>query len=699
MRLDCMHRRLRPLLVPFLLLFVSSESATVISYPETQVWDYLKSLDQSNVSTKCASSLNRVEKYLTDQQTLSEERQWFYKSYGSGDATQFTSRDQDRWIYRAFECLKAAGETSYSASQYPLHYCYGFNNKKRETAYGICIPSPCANDHQALLKSWQSAISKGNDLLTLDYEDCTKSRHETQWYQQSIPLVHFASDIVVVALIAVATIYHIKRGDKSKSMAAQLLLAFSFKRNAPKLIQMPKDPQSTITCMFGLRFLSMVWTLIGHSFIFVQAFIENIDYYKDDLVDNFWNQWITNFTLSVDVFLTLSGTLTAYSWFKKWQKNTTEVEPGYFSYGYWLRFYRHRVVRLWPAYIYTLIAVTSRISITHFHPMWPPTDPAVQCPKHWMENVFFINSLTDNRCLSWTWYIGTEFIFYLLAPIFLLTLRRNPTIGLLLSTAVILISSVLNVITMVNYNFPPTQLLWKQPAIFNPDYILHHLVIYIKPWYRIGPYIIGLLLGYHLAGFQSQTQKKARSVRFMLCGWTLASVAGFWSLYGLYPSLQGWNWPFYHLFYGATHRTVFSLALGWLIYACHTGAGGLLNRLLSMRVLLPLSSLSYSAYLIHMIPVVFTYLIQPFPLVYTTKLTLFAHCLVQLGLSYLFGVLCAFLAEMPALNIERVLLTRQPKSALKPLPNTDCEMQLKPNNTEVQSPLSPAPSMLSPKAS
>lgn len=86
---------------------------------------------------------------------------------------------------------------------------------------------------------------------------------------------------------------------------------------------MPKDTNSTITCMFGLRFLSMVWTLVGHSFIFVQAFIKNVDEFKDDLVNNFWNQYITNFTLSVDVFLTLSGTLTAFSWFRRWQKNKT----------------------------------------------------------------------------------------------------------------------------------------------------------------------------------------------------------------------------------------------------------------------------------------------------------------------------------------------------------------------------------------
>lgn len=41
--------------------------------------------------------------------------------------------------------------------------------------------------------------------------------------------------------------------------------------------------------------------------------------------------------------------------------------------------------------------------------MWPPTDPAVQCPKHWWENVLFINSLTDNRCMPWTWFV---YLFY-----------------------------------------------------------------------------------------------------------------------------------------------------------------------------------------------------------------------------------------------------------------------------------------------
>jgi len=257
-----------------------------------------------------------------------------------------------------------------------------------------------------------------------------------------------------------------------------------------------------------------------------------------------------------------------------------------------------------------------------------------------------------------------------LSPLFLLSLRQNPMIGLSLALLTTLASSFMNVLTMLQYNFPPTQMLWKQPEIFSPDFILHHLVIYIKPWYRIGPYLVGLVLGYHLAGFSNLPQKmRKRTFRFIAVGWIAALLTGFWALFGLYPALQGWNWPIYHLFYGATSRTVFSLAVGWVIYACHTGIGGPLNKLLSLPPLLPLSILSYTSYLIHMIPVVFTYVISPFPIYYTSKLYILQHCVVQLALSYCFGMICTMLAELPALNIERIMLNLgEKKTTLKPLP-------------------------------
>ena len=101
--------------------------------------------------------------------------------------------------------------------------------------------------------------------------------------------VHFGSDLVLIALVGFATVLHWRRGEllnghNKPRLSLQLLLCFSAKRNVQKLVQMPKERLSTITCFFGLRFGAMVWTLVGHSFIFIQAFLANVDEFKTDLV-------------------------------------------------------------------------------------------------------------------------------------------------------------------------------------------------------------------------------------------------------------------------------------------------------------------------------------------------------------------------------------------------------------------------------
>uniref|UniRef100_A0A1I7XPC4 DDE_3 domain-containing protein n=1 Tax=Heterorhabditis bacteriophora TaxID=37862 RepID=A0A1I7XPC4_HETBA len=281
-------------------------------------------------------------------------------------------------------------------------------------------------------------------------------------------------------------------------------------------------------------------------------------------------------------------------------------------------------------------------------------------------------------------YIGTEFIFYLISPVFLLALRHSPQFGFALSLVTILASAGLNTVKIIQRNFPPTQFLWRQPEMFNPNFIQHHIELYIKPQYRIGPYIVGILLGYYLACYQRQPVRATRSTQFIVLGWMFGIVSGFWALYGLYPALQGWNWPIYHLVYGSIHRDVFAVSMAWLIYACHTGIGGIVNKALSAGILLPLSNLCFSVYLFHMIPVVLTYFLVPFPIWYNSKLPIFAHCFVQLLISYFFAIICTMVAEYPALNIERILLAPRPKkTTLKPVPTSDSELQLKPSSPKL----------------
>uniref|UniRef100_A0A914WRK0 Acyltransferase 3 domain-containing protein n=1 Tax=Plectus sambesii TaxID=2011161 RepID=A0A914WRK0_9BILA len=650
------------------LSLIGSVNGHVASYSETDVLRFINA-SAAAVSTKCHQRLATMG-YFLDNQTSADRRRMFVDGFAVGPSYDYGHRDHDRWVYKALECLSSADESFLVKSKTPMHYCIGVVEKA--SAYSVCLPSECVDDQNNILAEWHRLHSDKHEAEQFYFENCMESRYEKQWFEQPLPLLDLIQNFMMIGFVIAATLYHHFSVRLSNRPIAKFFLAFSAKNNLPKLVQMPRDAQSTVTCFFGIRFLSMVWTVVGHSFVFYQAFVENVEEFKTDMTSHFFNQWINNFTLSVDTFLVLSGTLTAYSWFQKWQKNSTEEEPTWRSWGYWLRFYRHRVVRLWPAYAYMLLAITSRLSVTHYHQMWPLTDPSVQCPKRWWQNLLFLNSLFDDRCMPWTWYIGTEFIFYLLSPIFLLALRKRATFGVGLAAIVMGVSIGLRAATILAYNFPPTQMLFKQPAMFNPDFIEHHLVIYVKPHTRIGSYLVGILLGYFLATGQKRQHVEAPSPLLQTVGWFASAVAGGWALFGLYPALQEWDWPIYHLVYGSIHRTVFAIAIAWLIYACHTGMGGPVNALLSHRCFIPLSSLCYGVYLFHMLPVLLTFLIETFPLRWTTQWPLFCHCFFQLCFAYVTAFILAMIVELPVLNIEKLLLSKASS-----LPKKQSEMTLR----------------------
>ncbi|GBL57091.1 hypothetical protein AVEN_109403-1, partial [Araneus ventricosus] len=52
-------------------------------------------------------------------------------------------------------------------------------------------------------------------------------------------------------------------------------------------------------------------------------------------------------------------------------------------------------------------------------------------------------------------------------------------------------------------------------------------------------------------------------------------------------------------FYNALSRVAFALGLGWVIFVCIIGQGGVVNSILSWKALIPLSRITYCAYLVH----------------------------------------------------------------------------------------------------
>uniref|UniRef100_A0A914RMH8 Acyltransferase 3 domain-containing protein n=1 Tax=Parascaris equorum TaxID=6256 RepID=A0A914RMH8_PAREQ len=284
------------------------------------------------------------------------------------------------------------------------------------------------------------------------------SRHEKQWFQLYGVIVELTCGFGIVATVAFATVYHLVRGDATKSTAMQIFLAFSAKKNLIAIITPPKNPTTAIKCIWGIRVITTLWVVLGHAAVFIADFVEEADELKRNVLNYFFYQPLTNAPISVDVFFVIGAMI-----------------PTWYSWKYWSEFYRHRLLRLWPAYLYVILLSIIRFPVLRYHenfPLWGHDDFGVECSKHWWENALFINAFTDGRCLPWTWYMGTEFTFFAISPIFLLLLKRSALLGIAISAIIIIASSVSLAVETSRYNFPPTQLLHFIPQNFNQDSML-----------------------------------------------------------------------------------------------------------------------------------------------------------------------------------------------------------------------------------
>lgn len=115
---------------------------------------------------------------------------------------------------------------------------------------------------------------------------------------------------------------------------------------------------------------------------------------------------------------------------------------------------------------------------------------------------------------------------------------------------------------------------------------------------RIPPYMIGILLGWLLHKTKDRridinrvffiikiwTKRTNMTVSIYLksliaTGWILAAIIGSLVTYGIYPYLDEKTVPvinpFVRVSYGALHHSAWAITVGWIIFACTHGYGGL----------------------------------------------------------------------------------------------------------------------------
>lgn len=118
-------------------------------------------------------------------------------------------------------------------------------------------------------------------------------------------------------------------------------------------------------------------------------------------------------------------------------------------------------------------------------------------------------------------------------------------------------------------------------------------IIYDPPWMRIGPYLIGIIAAYILMKLKSKLMVKKKIIWLL---WILGSSCNLIILFGLTNRNIS---VLTTAIYNACSRTLWGIGIAWIIIACYTNNGGVINKLLSLKIWIPLSRLSYCAYLLN----------------------------------------------------------------------------------------------------
>ncbi|XP_036138225.1 nose resistant to fluoxetine protein 6 [Monomorium pharaonis] len=370
-----------------------------------------------------------------------------------------------------------------------------------------------------------------------------------------------------------------------KNTTENILICFSAYTNTRKIFN-TKLNDATIPVIHGLKFLSMCIVIGSHSVYFtldsidnkiiMWRFIESTGYLIDPFI---------TFLSPVDTFFFLSGCLVTYLYLKnkvliksiRCKEKLTE-----FCIYIIIRFFR-----LTPAYMMVVgilqlsTAWFDKVSQIYMYERSHET-----CAKYWWRNLLYINNLfaVDSMCMSWSWYLANDMQFFVIAvAILILSTMYFYTAVITLGTLLIGSTIVSGYISYI-YTYVPT---------LNETYRLRD-ILYIPPWTRINSYIVGIITGYTLIKLNNNLLLKREIIILCWCIFCFASACNIFVLF--YKQLES-NLTI--AIYVAFHKTFWTIGIAWIVIACSTKHGGIVNKLLTLKVWIPLSRLTYCAYLIH----------------------------------------------------------------------------------------------------
>ncbi|XP_046562219.1 nose resistant to fluoxetine protein 6-like [Haliotis rubra] len=286
-------------------------------------------------------------------------------------------------------------------------------------------------------------------------------------------------------------------------VGGKMILAFSVYTNGSKLLS-TKQSSDSLRAVHGIRFISMSWVILGHTYFFGLSMFANIS-----ALPNLLTRWtfdaIDNATVSVDTFFLLSGLLVAYLALRELKKGEGRIN--------WFMFYFHRYWRLTPPYMLFIMVYVVMFKYWGSGPMFPQTGNDPSCKTNFWVNMLYLQNIVrdDKQCMGWAWYLANDMQFYVLSPLIFVPLYFSSVLGAVAAGVFLLATFITTGVITSYYSIPAgiTELMTQAPG--SVDYMSKY---YYKPWCRMGPYIIGLLAGYIL--YRTKCKIRMNRVRIFI---------------------------------------------------------------------------------------------------------------------------------------------------------------------------------------
>ncbi|KAJ8938794.1 hypothetical protein NQ314_011330 [Rhamnusium bicolor] len=316
----------------------------------------------------------------------------------------------------------------------------------------------------------------------------------------------------------------------------------------------------------------------------------------------------------------------------------------------------YRFARLTAPYLFTIGVVEVTMKWFNYNSVFePPTMDHENCPNYWWRNILYINTLfpVQEMCMLWSWYLSDDTQFYVIGAVMLILAARH-----FRSAAALLIIFMASSWMTTGYIAYSNR---HMPGSDDPLALFDK--IYDKPWTRLGPYLIGMCTGWIL--FKKNCRIRMSKLTVTI-GWILSIACLFSLVYGLYEARLT---PWVGAAYSALSHSAWAIGLSWIVVACCTGYGGIVNKVLSATILYPFSRVTYCAYLLHPIVIRVMVMSMDSPLHLGSIVTIIIF-MGQVVASYAVSFLVSLAFEAPVVSmlriISKVVAIKKNQSAVSP---------------------------------